>query len=101
MKKIGVIGEKKSILIFNSLGVDALGVDTEEEFRKIKSRLEEYAIIFITEDIQEKYQKEVEDLYSRTLPAVLIIPGAKKSSEAGKNSLKKIIERALGSELNI
>ena len=62
MKKIGVIGEKKSILIFNSLGVDALGVDTEEEFRKIKSRLEEYAIIFITEDIQEKYQKEVEDL---------------------------------------
>lgn len=101
--KMGVIGDKKSILVFKSLGVDVFGVEKEEDFVKAKEKLnsESYSILFITEDVAQNFHKEVEELYNKTLPAVLIIPSAKTSNGLGKSSLKKTLERALGSELNI
>jgi len=99
--KIGILGEKKSILAFRALGVDVFGVDSTEDLLKAKEEIakEEFAIIFITEDIAKDYPEEIESFYQETLPAVLVIPGVKGSLGLGREGLKKILERALGSDI--
>jgi len=99
--RIGILGEKKSVLAFQALGVDVFGVGNAEDLTQAKQEIKqkEYAIIFITEDIAKKYTEEIDSFYKGTLPAVLVIPGIKPSTGLGSAGLKKILERALGSEL--
>ena len=99
--KIGILGEKKSILAFRALGVDVFGVESKEDLSKAKEEIEkeEFAIIFITEDIAKDYPEEIELFYQETLPATLVIPGVKGSLGLGREGLKKIVERALGSDI--
>ena len=97
--KIAIIGEKKLVLAFTALGVKTFGVASQEDLLLAEKEImaDQFAIIFITEDIAEKYSKEIVPFYNKTLPAVLIIPGV-KSSGIASGELKKIIERALGSD---
>jgi len=99
--KIGIIGEKNMVLAFYDLGMAVFGVEKEQDFQKAKQEIEkhDFAVVFVTETIAQKY--DLEKLYLKTLPAVLIIPGAKEALGKGKEGLKKTLERALGSELNI
>ena len=99
--RIGIIGEKNMVLAFRDLGMTVFGVEVEEDFLKAKEEIEKdnFAVIFVTETIAKKYN--LEDFYLKTLPAVLVIPGVKGSLGEGATSLKKTLERALGSELNI
>ncbi|KPJ55146.1 hypothetical protein AMJ47_01360 [Parcubacteria bacterium DG_72] len=98
--KAAIIGEKNMVLAFNDLGMDVFAVDNYDDFEKAKQKIsKDFAVVFITETIANKYN--LDDLYDKALPAVLIIPGVKSELAEGSASLKKIIERALGSELNI
>jgi len=101
--KVAVLGEKKLILAFKSLGIDTFGIEKDDDFKKAKEKIEtnDYGVLFITETIARKYNKAMEEFYLRTLPAVLIIPGTEDDLKVGKVSLKKTIERALGSDLNL
>lgn len=98
--KIGIFGDKKSVLAFGALGVQPFGVSSQEELleaiEKIKSQ--DFAILLITQDIAQNFEKEVKDLFQETLPACLVIPGVGQNSNKSKDELKKILERALGSE---
>ncbi len=97
--KIGILGEKKSVLAFKALGVEAFGVSNSEDLamamEKIKSQ--EFAILLITEDIAANYEKEIKPFFQATLPACLVIPGVKGGSGKAKEGLGEILERALGS----
>jgi V/A-type H+-transporting ATPase subunit F len=98
--KIGIIGEKNMVLGFNDLGMDVFAVERDGDFDRAKQEINnDFAVVFVTETIAEKYN--LDDLYARTLPAVLVIPGVKGSLGKGSEGLKKTLERALGSELNI
>lgn len=97
--KIGIIGEKNMVLAFNDLGMKVFTIEKDEDFDKAKQEIEGLAVLFITETIAEKYN--LDDLYNKTLPAVLVIPGVKGALGKGTDALKKTLERALGSELNI
>lgn len=99
--KLAILGEKKSILGFKALGVETFGIGKREDFFRALQEIEtgKYAILFITEEIAKNYERDLEKFYQKTLPAVLIIPGISKRTEKGKETLRKIIERALGSEM--
>ncbi len=97
--KIGIIGEKNMVLAFNDLGMSVFTVEKDEDFEKAKEEVKDFAVVFITETIANRYN--LDDLYNKTLPAILVIPGVKGALGKGSESLKKTIERALGSELNI
>jgi len=98
--KIGIIGEKNMVLAFNDLGIDVFAVEKDEDFDKAKQEIDnDFAVVFITETMAERYN--LEDLYTKTLPAILVIPGAKGALGKGSAGLKRTLERALGSELNI
>ena len=97
---IGILGENKSVLAFGALGVETFGVSNKEELalqmKAIKEK--ELAILLIDEDIATKFDEEIKSLFQETLPACLVIPGINKGSGKAKEGLKKILERALGSE---
>lgn len=96
--KVAIIGEKKSVLAFKSLGVEVFGVENKEDFSKARETLgkNNFAVVFITEDTAFLYEKEIEEMMGDTLPAVLTIPGVGEKSSS--LPLKKILERALGSD---
>lgn len=99
--KIGILGEKKSVLAFRALGLETFGVSKEEELKGALAVIggRDFAVIFITEDIMEKYEKELEPLTREVLPAVLVVPGVRGAGHKGRDNLKRIMERALGSEM--
>ena len=98
--KVGIIGEKKSVLAFQPLGIQAFGVTSKDDLAIVLEAIksDEFAVVFITEDIMQKYELEIEPLFRSALPAILVVPGIKGGGKKGRESLKKIMERALGSE---
>ena len=101
---IAIIGEKKSVLAFQALGVETFGVSFDKDIADCLDEIKkkDFAVIFVTEDIMEKYEKEIAPLTKNVLPAVLVVPGIKGKGRMGAQGLKKIMERALGSDtLNV
>lgn len=101
MYKIGVIGDRESILGFKAVGLDVFPCDESEEAIKVLHRLarEEYAIIYITEQLYQYMLKEVEEYADLRLPAVIPIPGKDGSLGIGMTSVKKSVERAVGADI--
>jgi len=97
MTKIAVLGEKKMVLAFRSLGLDVFGIESDSEFEEAFQKVKDYNILFITDSMAKKHESRIAPLYSQPLPAILIIPGHKDDRDYGTASLNKTIERALGS----
>lgn len=90
--KLAILGSKNSIL-----GFKAIGLDVFNNFKEIN--LADYGILFITEDWAKKLQKEIDELSSQALPAIVVLPSVKDDSKEGLKNLKKIIEKAIGSDI--
>lgn len=97
--KIAVLGEKKSVLPFRALGAEVFGIRNEQDLAEVKARIEkdDFALVFVTEEVAMTYQKALEPLYQGALPALVVIPGAHGSAGRGSGDLVKSMERALGS----
>ena len=76
MYKIGVIGDRESVLGFQAVGLDVFPAGDAEEAKKTLKRLakEDFAIIYITEQFYQYMMKEVEEYTDSRLPAVIPIP---------------------------
>lgn len=98
--KIGILGNNNSILGFGALGVETFGVSNQNELSQAIQDIKagEFAILLITEEIAQNYEQTIQNLFQETLPACLVIPGVKNESGKAREGLKKILERALGSE---
>jgi len=100
--KIAIIGSPDTILGFKAVGVEPRGVSNVEDGRIIIDDLRksnEYGIVLITEDWAEKLDADLRLLEEKTLPAVIRIPSSSGATGAGLKSLKKIVERAVGSDI--
>ena len=101
MYKIGVIGDRESVLGFQAVGLDVFPAGDAEEAKKTLKRLakEDFAIIYITEQFYQYMMKEVEEYTDSRLPAVIPIPGKDGSMGIGMTSVKKSVERAVGADI--
>ncbi len=101
MYKIGVIGDRESILGFKAVGLDVFPVDDPEEARKTLKRIakEEFAIIYITEQIYQYMMDLVDEYTDSRLPAIIPIPGKDGTLGIGMTSVKKSVERAVGADI--
>lgn len=101
MYKIGVIGDYDSICGYAALGLDIFPVDGEQEaahtLRKLASN--EYAIIYITEQMLSGMESEINKYADLRIPAIIPIPGAGGSLGIGIGNVKKSVERAVGSDI--
>ena len=102
MYKIAVVGDKESILGFSAIGMDIYPAYEEEEIKNIIPKLieENYAIIYITENISIKSEKYLEKFKKNKIPAIITIPGNTENLKYGQNRIKEMVQKAVGIEIN-
>lgn len=97
-KKIGVVGDKDSVLAFKALGIDVFPVVEAEGARKTIDRLamKDYAVIFVTEQVAKEIEETIERYNRVTLPAVILIPSNQGSLNIGMQRISDNVEKAVG-----
>ena len=111
--RIAMVGSKEAIGGFALLGVDIVAVDSGEQAMEELYRLKKdttkdetgrecntYAIVFISEDLAGGITPDDEKKLARgALPAIIPLPSHKGSTGYGLQRLKRIVERAVGSDI--
>ena len=99
MHKIGIIGDRASVLGFMALGFAVHEVDNSADaVKKLESLVSsgEYAVIFITEDLAMQTEEERAKYKDMPLPAITVIPSSKGGTGYGMANIKSAVERAVG-----
>ena len=101
MYKIAVLGDRASVLGFKALGLDIFPTEGTEEARQTLHKLakEDYAIIYITEQLATALSADINRYKTSVTPAVILIPGKGGSLGLGAQALQMAIERAVGADI--
>ncbi len=101
MNKVGVIGDRDSIIGFRSLSMTVLeAADADEAGRHLHNLVKEnFAVIFITEDLAEGNKEYLQTLRSQKLPAIIPIPSLTGSTGLGMRQVRESVRRAVGMDL--
>lgn len=111
--KIAIVGPREAIAGFALLGVDVVPAyspaEAVEQLLTLKRTTQKdaqgreintYGIVFLTEDLAEGISPEDEKKLSRgALPAIIPLPSHQGASGYGLQRLKRIVERAIGSDI--
>ena len=99
--KICVIGNKDSVLIFKAIGADVFTANDENEAKTLIHDLakDNYAVIYITENLAEKISDTLDKYKTRPYPAIIPIPSASGSTGYGNEGIKKDMEKAIGADI--
>ena len=101
MYKIAVLGDRDSALGFKALGLDVVFAEDADTAREELHRLarEDYAIIYITEQLARDIPGEIARYKEAVTPAVILIPGKTGSLGLGAAALQSAVERAVGADI--
>lgn len=103
MLKIAVIGGRETVMGFTALGLDAFPVSNAEEgmrtLRSLARDNEDYAIIYIEENLAEALKSEIDRYKDSPTPAIILIPGREGSLGLGQSALNAAVERAIGTNI--
>lgn len=101
MYKIGVIGDRESVLGFMSVGFNTVITDTPEEASAALKDMaaNDYAIIYIVESTAVSIQETIASYKDSPLPAIIPVPGKNGSMGLGLKNLKSSVERAVGADI--
>ena len=96
-KKIGVVGDKDSVLAFKAIGIDVFPVVEADEARIAvdKMAMNGYAVIFITEQVAVTIEETIERYNKQMLPAV-IISSNQGTLNIGSKRISDSVEKAVG-----
>ncbi|MEG0296453.1 MAG: V-type ATP synthase subunit F [Clostridium sp.] len=97
-KKIGVVGDKDSVLAFKALGIDVYPVVESDEARRAIDTMakKDYAVIFVTEQIAQDVEETIARYNNQILPAVILIPSNQGSLNIGLKKISDSVEKAVG-----
>ena len=88
---------------FKALGLNIFPVETEEEakhvLREITREEEQYAIIYVEENLAKALQHEIDKFKDVPTPAIILIPGRDGSMGLGLSALEAAVERAVGTNI--
>lgn len=108
--KIAIVGPKEMVLGFKGLGLEVHDAESQSAAEEVlfelkkqtitESSSDRYAIVFVLESFiknldREKYQK----LSQGALPAFIPIPGLTGSTGFGDEKIRRIVEKAVGSDI--
>ena len=101
MYKIGVIGDKDSILAFKAIGIDVFTAvdkkDTEDLIGKLEKK--DYGVIFITEALAKLTYETIDKYRESMTPAIILIPSNKGSMGIGLADINRSVEKAVGANI--
>lgn len=103
MLKIAVIGGRETVMGFKALGLETFSVDNAQQglqtLKKLTRESEDYAIIYIEENLAAELDSEISRYKDSPSPAIILIPGREGSLGLGRNALKAAVERAVGTNI--
>ena len=103
MLKIAVIGGRDTVIGFRALGLETYPAADAAEAGHILRRLtrenDDYAIIYIEENLAAELGHEIDKFKDRPTPAIILIPGREGSMGLGQSALKAAVERAVGTNI--
>lgn len=99
--KIGVIGDKNSVLIYRMLGFNVFQASTPREASQKLEELasENYGVIYITEQVAEQITDTIKKYDEEILPAIILIPDHTGSLGIGKRRVQENVEKAVGQDI--
>ena len=101
MYKIALIGNRDTILGFKLLGVSLFPTNKKDEAVEILNKLvkEQYAVVFVTEEIACQIVEEIEIFQKTFFAGISIITGKSEKKHLGQKILRKNIEKAIGTDI--
>ncbi|MBQ9784580.1 MAG: V-type ATP synthase subunit F [Clostridia bacterium] len=102
MYKIGIIGDRDTVLGFMALGFSVEDVSNAEEAAKrlhAMAKSGNYGVIFITENYAMQIEEDMNRYKDMPMPAVISIPGQGGSTGYGMNNIRSAVERAVGADI--
>ncbi len=101
MSKIGVIGDKDSILGFKALGFSVFPAVSKEDAEQKLNDLakQDYAVIYIVEQTAQLVADSIAQYKEQRFPAIIPIPGNQGSLGIGMQSVKASVEKAVGADI--
>jgi len=100
---MAAIGDYEMVLPFQAVGVRPVVLDAAKRghFEQILEELarENYAVIFIQEDLFVDFTKKVEEINDSYDTSVLPLPGILGSTGAGLASIRNSVEKAVGMDI--
>ncbi len=101
MYKIAAIGDRNSVYGFASLGLSVYFVDEVHEAKLTIKKLvdEDYAVIYITEQLLSKMPEELDKYKDSPMPAIIPIPGVSGNTGMGLKNVSRFVEQAVGSDI--
>jgi V/A-type H+-transporting ATPase subunit F len=102
MYKIGMIGERDSVIGFMALGFavhEAEDVDGARAVLHTLAKNSEYAIIYIVENYAIALAEDIAKYKDAPTPAIICIPGKSGTTGYGLAQVKKAVERAVGADI--
>lgn len=110
--KLAVVGNESSVLLYRALGCETYGVfdqdaaraKTEELFAANsgdENKTAVYAVVFVEENYYKSFPDDLVERFSRkALPAIIPVPSPTSGDDNfASNRLRKIVERAVGSDI--
>ena len=101
MAKIGVIGDRDSVLLFKAVGLDVFFEDEGESANRTLHRLarEGYVTVFVTEKLFAACAETIEEFKGQAYPAIIPIPDQSGSRGVGEKMLRQNVEKAVGMDI--
>ena len=103
MLKIAVIGGRETVMGFKALGLEtypaANAAEAGQTLRHLTRDSDDYAIIYIEENLAAQLSHEIDKFKDRPTPAIILIPGREGSLGIGKDNIQRAIERAVGADI--
>ncbi len=101
MAKIGVIGDRDSVLLFKAVGLDVFFETDGEHANRTLHRLarEGYAAVFVTEALYPACGETIAEFSGEPYPAIIPIPDSAGTTGVGMQQLKQNVEKAVGVDI--
>lgn len=101
MYRVGVIGDKDSVMGFVALGLDVYEAESSARAAELLRQLagQQYAVIYVTEQAAQGILDVIDEYKDAELPAIILIPGIQGSLGIGMAGVKKSVERAVGADI--
>ena len=104
MLKIAVVGGRETVVGFKALGLDVFPVVGSEEAKETLHHLtresaDEYAIIYLEENLAQDLEREIAKYSSVPSPAIILIPGREGPIGLAQCALKASVEKAVGTDI--
>lgn len=101
MAKIGVIGDRDSVLLFKAVGLDVFFEDDGAKANQTLHRLarEGYAAVLVTEKLLPACAETLAEFEGQPYPAIIPIPDNQGSDGLGEKILRQNVEKAVGMDI--